>query len=240
LILEGVPGGEDIVLKTGVDFAAARKDALQNWRGNRNDFHLMIGKQFSRAVEFFGGEVHDVFAPQHSEFRPRHANGAHGVKGRTKVRGKLVSDGGYAQFRCHRISDCTDTVAAAPDVTMEGMADPGRSTLMRFILWDYPRASWQYDVMVGLILAFIFLTPREFFRDQPRPKSIILVSADGNQASYWIEPEILGGAPAQEHPQRVEKLIQSQAGGKIWKVTRVEPVYDEEKEIRGYIAYTTR
>ena len=27
--------------------------------------------------------------------------------------------------------------------------------LKRFILWDYPRASWQYDVMVGVILAFL-------------------------------------------------------------------------------------
>ena len=38
------------------------------------------------------------------------------------------------------------------------------SGFKRFILWDYPRASWQYDVMVALILAFIFLTPREVFR----------------------------------------------------------------------------
>jgi hypothetical protein len=40
--------------------------------------------------------------------------------------------------------------------------------LKRFILWDYPRAGWQYDLMVGLILAFIFLTPRDWFRDQTR------------------------------------------------------------------------
>jgi len=40
--------------------------------------------------------------------------------------------------------------------------------LKRFILWDYARASWQYDVMVGIIVAFIFLTPRDWFRDQPR------------------------------------------------------------------------
>ena len=25
--------------------------------------------------------------------------------------------------------------------------------LKRFILWDFPRGSWQYDVMVGIILA---------------------------------------------------------------------------------------
>ena len=36
--------------------------------------------------------------------------------------------------------------------------------LKRFILWDFKRGSWQYDVIVGLILAFIFLTPREVFR----------------------------------------------------------------------------
>ena len=40
--------------------------------------------------------------------------------------------------------------------------------LKRFILWDVPRASWQYDVIVAVILAFIFLTPRDWFRDQPR------------------------------------------------------------------------
>src|SRR5438309_1891400 len=40
--------------------------------------------------------------------------------------------------------------------------------LKRFILWDFPRASWQYDLIVALILAFIFLTPRDLFRDQPR------------------------------------------------------------------------
>ncbi|MGH9533240.1 MAG: hypothetical protein ACRD2E_00105 [Terriglobales bacterium] len=38
-----------------------------------------------------------------------------------------------------------------------------------FLWWSYPRASLEYDVMVGLILAFIFLVPRGFFHDQPRP-----------------------------------------------------------------------
>ena len=33
--------------------------------------------------------------------------------------------------------------------------------LKRFILWDFPRATWQYDVMVGIILAFIFLIDRK-------------------------------------------------------------------------------
>ena len=41
--------------------------------------------------------------------------------------------------------------------------------LASFLWWTYPRGSLEYDVMVALILAFIFLTPPRFFRDQPRP-----------------------------------------------------------------------
>ena len=35
----------------------------------------------------------------------------------------------------------------------------------RFLLWDYPRAGWQYDVMVVLILAFIWLTSPAWLGD---------------------------------------------------------------------------
>ncbi|HWG36928.1 MAG TPA: hypothetical protein VN690_04345 [Terriglobales bacterium] len=38
-----------------------------------------------------------------------------------------------------------------------------------FLWWNYPRGTLEYDIMVAVILAFIFLTPRHFFRDQPRP-----------------------------------------------------------------------
>jgi len=33
----------------------------------------------------------------------------------------------------------------------------------RVIFWRYERGSWQYDILCGLILAFIFLTPKEVF-----------------------------------------------------------------------------
>ncbi|MGW8179128.1 MAG: hypothetical protein ACWGQW_10235 [bacterium] len=33
----------------------------------------------------------------------------------------------------------------------------------RVIFWRYQRGSWQYDVLCGLILAFIFLTPQTVF-----------------------------------------------------------------------------
>ena len=35
--------------------------------------------------------------------------------------------------------------------------------LKDIIAWKYERASWQWDVLCLLILAFIFFTPREWF-----------------------------------------------------------------------------
>ncbi|HET9784904.1 MAG TPA: hypothetical protein VFP94_08105 [Terriglobales bacterium] len=46
-----------------------------------------------------------------------------------------------------------------------------KTKLASYLWWSYPRGSLQYDIMVALILAFIFLTPRHFFRDQPRPQA---------------------------------------------------------------------
>jgi hypothetical protein len=45
-------------------------------------------------------------------------------------------------------------------------------TFKSIILWKYERASWQWDVLCLLILAFIFLTPKTWFdrRDDLQPK----------------------------------------------------------------------
>ncbi len=103
----------------------------------------------------------------------------------------------------------------------------------RFILWDYPRASWQYDVMVALILGFIFLTPREWFRDQPRPASIVMIEGhDGSDV--WLAPELLDGVPEPERLSRVTSLVQSRFGKSV-TVVRVEPILDAESEVRGFI-----
>jgi hypothetical protein len=69
--------------------------------------------------------------------------------------------------------------------------------LKRFILWDYPRAGWQYDIIVAVIVGFIFLTPRAWFRDQPKPSSIVMLPPEhgGSAGVFWLEPELLAGVP---------------------------------------------
>jgi len=109
--------------------------------------------------------------------------------------------------------------------------------MLRFLLWDFKRASWQYDVMVGLILAFIFFTPRSWFRDQPRAKSVVMLPAEHGAQVFWIEPDLLAATPEPGRPARAQQLIHSQSAGKKHTLVRLEPIFDEEKEIRGYMAF---
>jgi hypothetical protein len=113
------------------------------------------------------------------------------------------------------------------------------SGLKRFVLWDFPRASWQYDVMVGLILLFIFLTPRAWFKDSPRiPKAseIVLLPGTHDGEVFWIEPELVTPIPENERLARVGDILRS-TFHRPATVTRLEPIYDSEQGVEGYMAF---
>jgi hypothetical protein len=108
----------------------------------------------------------------------------------------------------------------------------------RLVFWDFARASWQYDIVVGLILIFIFATPREWFRDTPKASSIVLMSSLHGSNRIFIATELLESTPESERPGRAKWLIRVKTG-KVLRVVRVEPIRDEaEQEIKGFIAYT--
>lgn len=120
------------------------------------------------------------------------------------------------------------------------MLDSGKMSgdFKRFIFWDYARATWQYDVMVGVILAFIFLTPRDWFRDQPRiphASNVALLPGHGGNV-FWVEPELLAGIPERERLAKLSGILTTRTGKKV-AVTRVEPILDSEHEIKGYMAF---
>ena len=113
--------------------------------------------------------------------------------------------------------------------------------LKRFVLWDYPRASWQYDVMVAIILAFIFLTPREWFKDQqriPRASNIAMLPGEHSSDMYWIDPELLSGVPENQRFPKLAEILKARIGKKQ-SVLRLQPIYDDsENELKGYVAFT--
>lgn len=106
------------------------------------------------------------------------------------------------------------------------------------VFWNFARASWQYDIVVGLILIFIFLTPRDWFHDQPKASSVVLMSSLHGSNRVFIATDLLETVPDNQRSSRAEALIR-QRTGKSWHVVRVEPIRDEaEQEIKGFIAYT--
>jgi hypothetical protein len=120
---------------------------------------------------------------------------------------------------------------------MEVRADVS-GVFKRLVFWDFPRASWQYDIVVAIILLFIFATPRSWFHDQPKAASVILMSSSHGANRVFIATELLEDVPDAARLDRAEKLI-TQRTGKQWRVNRVEPIRDEtEQEIKGFIAYT--
>jgi hypothetical protein len=101
--------------------------------------------------------------------------------------------------------------------------------------WSYERMTWQYDVMVALIVAFVLLTPRHWFHDQPQPAvSVLLVSRDaGNRTTtYRVDAGALGTnreAPATK-PAVIQRRAHDVLGGSVselkgtpFQVVRVDP-----------------
>lgn len=105
--------------------------------------------------------------------------------------------------------------------------------LGRLIFWDFKRASWQYDVVVAAIVAFIFLTPREFFNDQPRPASIVMLPS---RQGFLLEPGLLDDIPAERRAAVATELVRKRFKTPA-VVQRVEAVYDEDA-LTGYMAFT--
>jgi hypothetical protein len=109
-------------------------------------------------------------------------------------------------------------------------------TLGRFIFWDFGRGSWQYDVMVALILCFIFLTPRAVFQDKPRAASVSILPGEEGMGLFWIAPELLDGVPLENQIEKASVLVNSHFKTRQ-TIMRVEPILDEEKDVTGYMAY---
>jgi hypothetical protein len=115
--------------------------------------------------------------------------------------------------------------------------------LKRFILWDFPRASWQYDVMVGIILGFIFLTPRDWFRDQariPNASSIAMLPSENGSLVFFVDRELLDGIPEKQQVERLTHVLRTRTSNRRLTVTRVEPIVNSEEERQGYLAFARR
>ena len=86
--------------------------------------------------------------------------------------------------------------------------------------------------MVGLILAFIFLMPREIFNDQPKAANIVIL-----HGGFWIDPQLLDGVPNQQLVSKAAALVNQRYKTRP-AISAVEPIPDDAGQIKGYMAFT--
>ena len=111
--------------------------------------------------------------------------------------------------------------------------------LRPIVFWSYRRGSWQYDLIVVGILAFIFLTPRDLFRDQPRPPSAQQIAdlSDGKgTVVFWVEPSVVDDTPEEELTEKLRRLLR-QRQDKNLRIIDMQPTKDAEGKVRAYLVY---
>ena len=112
------------------------------------------------------------------------------------------------------------------------------STIRSYILWQHERGTLHYDIMVTLILLFVFLSPRVVnFNDKPalhnsHPTEIV-VSPDGQGGLvYQIPAAAITPGGDQQVQDQLLRVIQPISG--TVSIATVEKVDDGKGRVQGY------
>jgi hypothetical protein len=110
-------------------------------------------------------------------------------------------------------------------------------TLKGYVWWTSPRGSVRYDVMVTLILAFIFLTPHWVnFRDKPVERSPhqteVVVQQEGDGFLYKVDAAAVKGDSDADIRESLARIIEPVAG--YVTIDRYEAVRDNKQNVVAY------
>jgi hypothetical protein len=110
-------------------------------------------------------------------------------------------------------------------------------TVKGYFFWTYERGSFHYDVMVTLILAFIFIAPRFIdFKDKP---AVIELGRAGI-VSFVYQADAAAVDAQDESMVRANflRVLRPMAGSV--KIDRIEPVRDQAGHIVAYRAWVRK
>ncbi len=111
-------------------------------------------------------------------------------------------------------------------------------TIRGYILWQYERGTLHYDIMVTLILIFIFFSPRVInFNDKPvsrnpHPTEVVVRSDAEGRLVYQVSANAV--SPGDEHAVREQLLrIIEPISGAV-SILSYEPVSDGKGTVQSY------
>ena len=108
-------------------------------------------------------------------------------------------------------------------------------TIRGYVLWQYERGTLHYDIMVTLILIFIFFSPRVInFNDKPiarnpHPTDVVVTPTAEGRLLYQIEAAAIAPGDDRSVRDQLLKIIEPISGG----VSIVQ--YDAVKDGRGRV-----
>jgi len=116
-------------------------------------------------------------------------------------------------------------------------------TVRRYFWWTYPRGNVHYDVMVTLILAFIFLAPIWInFRDKPVERSPhqteVIVQQEGAGFLYKVDASAVKPGDETELREALLHIIEPIAG--YVTIDRYQAVQDSRHNLVAYKVWVHR
>jgi hypothetical protein len=143
-------------------------------------------------------------------------------------------------------TELRERAIASPGTTVEAPSVAGawskiKLVCLRSVFWTYKRGSWQYDIIVLVILAFIFLTPSSWFAPQPAPQvtgflknqGIIQVGRIKDDWSYIVDARLIK-IPAGQTTETAVGTVLGQRLQRAVIVKSVDQILDKNKAIIGY------
>jgi hypothetical protein len=139
----------------------------------------------------------------------------------------------------NRIETIT-TNSGVPAVPMSGIW----RTIRGYIMWSYERGTIQYDIMVTLILLFVFLTPHWVnFNDKPVPRNPhpngVAVMSDGQGGLiYQVEGPAISGQNDLAIRGELLRIIEPISGAV--SITKYEATRDHSGRVLSYSVWVRR
>jgi hypothetical protein len=111
-------------------------------------------------------------------------------------------------------------------------------TIRGYILWSYERGSLHYDIMVTLILIFVFVSPRFInFKDKPVERNphltgVVVIPGEKGGFIYQIQASAVNAADGGDIHRQLEKIIEPISGAV--SITRVDTLKDASGHPQSY------
>ncbi len=114
------------------------------------------------------------------------------------------------------------------------------------IFWSYERGTWPYDVLVGAIVLFVFLSPRTWFDDQPQlgpaghqaQVQLLLEDPANPMRTYRVDAHLLSipkrTPELEKETHDVLRKNVDELRSRSFKIERIEPVRGEDGTILYY------